>query len=88
MLDRQDGACLVYAARPIACRTYGYYVQRGVGVYCLDIESEVKQGGFQDVIWGNQDVIDRDQARLGPLRSLDEWLDRDSIGARLESCGD
>ncbi len=88
MLDRQEGACLVYAARPLACRTYGYFDQRGIGVYCLDIESEVNQGRFRDVIWGNQDAIDRDQSRLGQLRSLDEWLTRDAIASEPESCGD
>ena len=79
MLDREEGACLVYPARPLACRTYGYYDQRGIGIYCPDIESEVRQGRFQDVIWGNQDVMDRDQSCLGPLRALDEWLASDLI---------
>jgi len=34
MLDRADGACLVYAQRPVACRTFGFYVQRDQGLYC------------------------------------------------------
>src|SRR5579859_1467136 len=27
-LDRDAGSCRVYAHRPIACRTYGFYVER------------------------------------------------------------
>ena len=32
MLDETDGACPVYAQRPVACRTYGFYVQRELGL--------------------------------------------------------
>jgi len=30
-LDRDSGACLVYEARPLACRTYGFYRERDKG---------------------------------------------------------
>ena len=26
---------------PVACRTYGFYVQRDLGLYCRDIENRV-----------------------------------------------
>jgi Fe-S-cluster containining protein len=44
LLDQPTGACMVYAQRPVACRTYGFYVQRELGLYCPDIESRVAEG--------------------------------------------
>ncbi|MDD5249331.1 MAG: YkgJ family cysteine cluster protein [Rhodocyclaceae bacterium] len=74
LLDQSSGACPVYAQRPIACRTYGFYVQRGVGLYCPNIESRVAAGALADVVWGNHDGIDRRLARLGEMRSLTDWF--------------
>ena len=54
MLDRADGACLVYAQRPVACRTFGFYVQRDLGLYCKDIESRVADGALTEVVWVGQ----------------------------------
>ncbi len=44
-----------YAQRPVACRTYGFYVQRELGLYCGDIEARVAGGELADVVWGNHD---------------------------------
>ena len=77
LLDPVSGACPVYAARPVACRTYGFYVQRELGLYCHDIETRVADGALFDVVWGNHDAIDRRLARLGDVRALDEWFARD-----------
>lgn len=74
MLDRAEGACLVYAHRPVACRTYGFYVQRDLGLYCKDIESRVADGALAEVVWGNHDVIDRRLRDLGESRELPEWF--------------
>lgn len=74
MLNQSLGACTVYAYRPVACRTYGFYVQRDKGLYCKDIESRVAQGDWATVIWGNHDVIDRRINALGDSRDLTEWL--------------
>jgi Fe-S-cluster containining protein len=41
MLNQSLGACRVYAHRPVACRTYGFYVQRDKGLSCQEIESRV-----------------------------------------------
>ncbi|MBS3954375.1 MAG: YkgJ family cysteine cluster protein [Methylomicrobium sp.] len=71
MLDQEAGACRVYAHRPVACRTYGFYVQRDVGLYCKEIESRVESGAWANVVWGNQDAIDH---RLGDTRELTEWF--------------
>ncbi|TAK63362.1 YkgJ family cysteine cluster protein [Methylobacter sp.] len=74
MLDRSAGACRVYAHRPAACRTYGFYVQRDKGLYCKDIESRVAGGDWAEVVWGNQDAIDRRLCGLGDTRELTEWF--------------
>ncbi|PPK77635.1 putative zinc- or iron-chelating protein [Methylobacter tundripaludum] len=74
LLDRSAGACLVYDHRPVACRTYGFYVQRDKGLYCKDIESRVAGGDWAEVVWGNQDAVDRRLCGLGETRDLTEWF--------------
>lgn len=74
LLDRASGACPVYAQRPVACRTYGFYVQRELGLYCGDIEARVAAGALADVVWGNHDAVDQRLAGLGEVRPLTEWL--------------
>ncbi len=76
LLDHATNACPVYTQRPVACRTYGFYVQRELGVYCLDIKSRVDEGSLADVVWGNHDAIDRRLAELGEKRLLTEWFTR------------
>ncbi|WP_020562446.1 YkgJ family cysteine cluster protein [Methylosarcina fibrata] len=76
LLDRSAGSCRVYAHRPVACRTYGFYVQRGLGLYCKDIESRVAEGAWSDVVWGNQDAVDRRLQGLGETHELTEWFCR------------
>ena len=74
MLERESGACPVYAHRPVACRSYGFYVQREKGLYCAEIEASVAQGELVDVVWGNHDAIDRGLVATGETRSLIEWF--------------
>ncbi len=81
ILDLVTGACPVYAHRPVACRTYGFYAQRDLGLYCGDIEKQVAAGKLADVVWGNHDAIDRRLAGLGESRSLVEWFQRDGLVA-------
>ena len=76
LLDQDTGACPVYAQRPVACRTYGFYVQRDKGLYCHDIEALVSAGQLDDVLWGNQDGVDQQLSSLGETRSLVEWFQR------------
>ncbi len=76
LLDLSTGSCPVYAQRPVACRTYGFYVQRGLGLYCHDIESRVDDGALIDVVWGNHDAVDRRLAGLGEIRALTDWFER------------
>lgn len=49
-LDRDSGACLVYEARPLACRTYGFYRERDKGLYCDLIGSRENA----NVVWGTR----------------------------------
>jgi Fe-S-cluster containining protein len=74
LLDRRAGACRVYAHRPAACRTYGFYVQRDQGLYCNDIASRVANGDWAEVVWGNQDAAERRLCGLGDSRDLTEWF--------------
>jgi len=74
LLDQATGACTVYAWRPVACRTYGFYVERQLGLYCHDIEARVAGGALADVVWGNHDAIDHGLASLGEVRTLREWF--------------
>ena len=76
LLDLASGSCPVYAQRPVACRTYGFYVQRDLGLYCYDIESLVAEGALADVVWGNHDAIDHRLAGLGESRALNDWFER------------
>jgi Fe-S-cluster containining protein len=76
LLDQSTGACPVYAQRPVACRTYGFYVQRDKGLYCQEIESRVADGFLADVVWGNHEAIDHRLAGMGETRSLIEWFKR------------
>jgi Fe-S-cluster containining protein len=74
MLEESTGACRVYVHRPVACRTYGFYVERDQGLYCSDIEARVADGGWADVVWGNQANIERRLGDLGDTRDLTEWF--------------
>lgn len=74
LLDQTTSACPVYAHRPVACRTYGFYVQRDSGLYCREIESHVADGRLADVVWGNHNVIDHRLSDLGNSRPLTEWF--------------
>jgi Fe-S-cluster containining protein len=73
LLDTASGACLVYDQRPIACRTYGFYVERDKGLYCGIIQSSVERGELGHVVWGNHASIEQRLASLGPTHSLHEW---------------
>jgi Fe-S-cluster containining protein len=74
LLDHSTNACQVYTHRPVACRTYGFYVQRDLGLYCHDIASRVADGSLANVVWGNHDAIDQGLASLGKIRPLSEWF--------------
>lgn len=66
MLDEAEGACRVYAHRPGACRTYGFYVERGIGLHCSMITEAVgaRPADEAPVVWGNAESVDYALARL------------------------
>ncbi len=70
LLDPQSGACPVYAARPLACLSYGFYVERDTGLYCAEIEAHVAAGAYPEVIWGHQGRLETRLAALGETRPL------------------
>ncbi|MEQ9497138.1 MAG: YkgJ family cysteine cluster protein [Deltaproteobacteria bacterium] len=67
----EEGACSIYAVRPLACRTYGYYVEDGRGLWCDEIEQAVEAGRAEGVVFGNAAGLGEE---LGPVRPLDAWL--------------
>lgn len=83
MLDEQEGACRVYAHRPAACRTYGFYVERAVGLHCEMITEAVAAHPAPEdaVVWGNAESVDYALARL-PLAEaplpLTAWVSSSS----------
>lgn len=76
MLDRERGACLVYEARPVACRTYGFYTERDGGLHCGSVAEAVASNATDEpIIWGNGESIADDLRALGEPRSLEAWLE-------------
>ncbi len=67
-----DGTCLVYEARPVACRAYGFYVERREVLGCSLIESVSRQS--PDLVWGNHLALEENVRRLGAAEELSVWL--------------
>jgi Fe-S-cluster containining protein len=75
-LDDERGTCRVYEARPLACRTYGFYVEGRDGKHCQRVSDALAEHDPSDVVWGNESALfTRAEKELGPARSLFEWLD-------------
>ena len=75
LLDEKRGMCRVYEARPIVCRTYGFYTDWDAGLYCHKVATAVAQNGAAEtVVWGNGEAISYDMKELGETRTLDAWL--------------
>jgi len=72
LLDSDSGACLVYDARPLACRAYGFYAERREVLGCSRIESISEQS--TEVVWGNHMALEERTSSLGPTVELSEWL--------------
>lgn len=72
LLDTETDACLIYDARPIACRAYGFYAERDKVLGCSQIESLARE--TPDVVWGNHAALDAQTQELGVAAPLSEWL--------------
>jgi Fe-S-cluster containining protein len=68
MLDTGSGSCLVYEARPIACRAYGFYAEREHVLGCNRIEAIGHES--RDVVWGNHAALEEDLRSLGTAFEL------------------
>ena len=73
LLDSVSGMCLVYEARPVACRAYGFYAERRYVLGCSRVESVSQES--PEVVWGNHVALEERVAGLGPAAELAVWLD-------------
>lgn len=78
-LDEQEGACRIYASRPIACRTYGFFVARDHDQYCDQIETEVNNRRDDAIVWGNAEAMRHDTERLSGAHITFEQHYRDRL---------
>lgn len=63
-LNEAEGACRIYTDRPIACRTYGFFVTRDHDQYCDQIETEVRERKDDEIAWGNAATIRNELERI------------------------
>lgn len=80
LLNQDRGRCRVYDARPVACRTYGFYAGRDGDYWCEQVTAHV--GARRDsLVAGNQVAIDRRRdAELGPSVDLAERVRGRNLG--------
>ena len=82
LLDTDSGTCLVYEARPVACRAYGFYAERQYVLGCSRIEWIAEQA--PDVVWGNQAALEDRLDGLGPAEVLSFWISDNSTNGLPE----
>jgi Fe-S-cluster containining protein len=78
LLDADSGTCLVYEARPVACRAYGFSMERGEVLGCGRIEAISRESS--GVVWGNHEAVEEQLRRLGPAEELAAWLEAAGSG--------
>lgn len=72
LIDLSSGTCLVYEARPVACRAYGFYAERSEVLGCSRIEVVARESA--DIVWGNHAALEERLQRLGSSAELSVWL--------------
>jgi len=77
LLDSDSGTCLIYEARPVACRAYGFYAERGDVLGCSRIEALARES--TDIVWGNHPALEDRLQRLGPGAELFVWLNAERV---------
>lgn len=89
-LDEQEGVCRIYDSRPIACRTYGFFVARDHDQYCDQIETEVNDRGDAAIVWGNAEATRHAIERLSgkPIAFETHYRDRHGINIMASSRND
>ncbi|MBL8741617.1 MAG: YkgJ family cysteine cluster protein [Myxococcales bacterium] len=70
----ERGLCRVYGARPLACRSYGFYADHEGVLGCGRIHTRADDA---EVLWGNHEALLRSAASLGDARSLLAWAEED-----------
>ncbi|NUP04961.1 MAG: YkgJ family cysteine cluster protein [Polyangiaceae bacterium] len=76
ILDEAKGACRIYQARPIACRTYGFYTERDAGLHCERVTRAIEEhANDEPILWGNGEAIHHRMHDLGEPVSLRTWLE-------------
>jgi len=65
-----SGLCRVYEARPVACRSYGFYADRDGVLGCHRIAARAED---PCVTWDNHEAATRGLVGLGERRSLLDW---------------
>jgi Fe-S-cluster containining protein len=74
LLDAARGTCLVYDARPLGCRTYGFYASHHHDAWC-ELVTEHLGAGRDGLVLGNLDAIERDLSQhCSERRDLLTWL--------------
>lgn len=74
LFDPVRQTCRVYAARPLACRSYGFYAGRSHDAWCELVADHVAQVRGA-LVFGNLDALERELTRAaGERRSLLDWL--------------
>jgi Fe-S-cluster containining protein len=72
--DGEHETCRVYEARPLACRSYGFYTGRSHDAWCELVEAHVAEAR-DNLVLGNLDALEAELNRSsGERRSLLEWL--------------
>ena len=79
LLETAAGTCLVYEARPVACRAYGFYAERDRVLGCGRIGAIA--GTRPDVLWGNHAALEERLGALGEAKEIHEWLAEDAARA-------
>ena len=74
-LDESEGACLIYAQRPAACRMYGFYVSRQSNMWCQQIEELYEAGALEGITLGNYSAMQRQLGQaFGDVESIVIWF--------------
>lgn len=74
LFDPHSETCRVYAARPLACRSYGFYAGRQHDAWCELVAAHVADKRDQ-LLLGNLDGVEAELGRIdADRRSLLDWL--------------
>jgi Fe-S-cluster containining protein len=74
LLDEERGLCRVYEARPVECRSYGFYADRDGVLGCSRITAVAADD--EGIVWGHGGALQGALDSLGPRRSLLDWLEQ------------